>query len=69
MLRNAIAESADPGAVLKECEDMHLVQRIGNANEVAELIKYLCSDKAGFITGSAIKIDGGLGITIEGSKK
>ncbi len=69
MLSNAIAGSADPAAMLKECEDMHLVQRIGLPSEVAELIKYLCSDKAGFITGSAIRIDGGLGITINGSKK
>jgi NAD(P)-dependent dehydrogenase (short-subunit alcohol dehydrogenase family) len=69
MLRNAIAESADPAAILKECEEMHLVQRIGSPTEIAELIKYLCSNNAAFITGTEIKIDGGLGITINGSKK
>jgi len=48
---------------------MHLVKRIGSSNEVAELITYLSSDKASFITGQAIRIDGGLGITIAGSKR
>lgn len=69
MLRDAIAQSPDPAAVLKECEDMHLLQRIGSPKEIAELIKFLCEDKAAFITGQAIRIDGGLGIMVQGSKK
>lgn len=69
MLQNAFALSPDPAAVLKECEGMHLVQRIGKAAEVAALIKFLCSDEASFITGEAIRIDGGLGISIGGSKR
>jgi NAD(P)-dependent dehydrogenase (short-subunit alcohol dehydrogenase family) len=69
MLRDAFALSPDPDAVLQECIDMHLTKRIGTPGEVAELIMYLCDDKASFITGQAIRIDGGLGITIQGSKK
>lgn len=69
MLRDAIALSPDPEDVMQECIDMHLTKRIGTAQEVAELILYLCDDKASFITGQAIRIDGGLGITIAGSKK
>ena len=69
MLKNALAESADPAAVRKECEEMHLLNRIGTATEVASLIKFLCSDEASFITGEYIRIDGGLGIQIGGSKK
>lgn len=69
MLRDAILESPDPDAVMKECEDMHLLQRIGKPEEVAELIRFLCDDKAAFMTGQAIRIDGGLGIVIQGSKK
>ena len=69
MLRDAIALSEDPEEVMKECIDMHLSKRIGTAEEVAELVLYLCDDKASFITGQAIRIDGGLGITIQGSKK
>ncbi|MTH35548.1 SDR family oxidoreductase [Paracoccus limosus] len=38
----------------------HPLGRIGEPEEVAELIAFLCSDKAGFITGSDYGIDGGL---------
>lgn len=33
--------------------------RIGEAEEVGDLIAYLCSDRAGYITGVAINMDGG----------
>src|SRR6478609_5253239 len=69
MLQDAIALSPNPAEVMQECVDMHLAKRIGTAEEVAELILYLCDDKASFITGQAIRIDGGLGITIQGSKR
>jgi NAD(P)-dependent dehydrogenase (short-subunit alcohol dehydrogenase family) len=69
MLRDAIALSPNPTEVMEECINMHLTKRIGTSEEVAELVKYLCDDKSGFITGQAFRIDGGLGITILGSKK
>jgi len=69
MLREAINLSPDPGAVLLECENMHLTKRIGQPAEVAQLILFLCGEHAAFITGQAIRIDGGLGIMIQGSKK
>ena len=69
MLREALALSPDPDIVMQECIDMHLTKRIGSPEEVAELILFLCSSKASFITGQAIRIDGGLGITIQGSKR
>ncbi|MBS1745144.1 MAG: SDR family oxidoreductase [Bacteroidetes bacterium] len=69
MLRDSIALSPDPDEVMQECVDMHLTKRIGTPDEVASLIFYLCDDKAAFITGQAIRIDGGLGITIQGSKR
>ena len=69
MLRNAIQESPDPQEVLAECVEMHPVKRIATPEEVAELIVFLASDKAGFITGQPIRIDGGLGLSIGGSKR
>lgn len=69
MLRNSFEESPDPEAVYEECVDMHLVQRIGNPEEIAAFVAFLASDQAGFITGQAFRIDGGLGIAIAGSKK
>lgn len=38
----------------------HPAGRIGEPDEVAELVAYLASDKAGFCTGSDYRIDGGL---------
>ncbi|RYY34665.1 MAG: SDR family oxidoreductase [Sphingobacteriaceae bacterium] len=69
MLRNSIALSPNPDEVMQECIDMHPIGRIGTAEEVAEVIKFMCDDAAGFITGQYIRVDGGLGISINGSKK
>ncbi len=69
MLRDAFQLSPDPEAVYQECVDMHLVKRIGTPEEVAELILHLSGEHGGFFTGQAIRIDGGLGVTIAGSKK
>ena len=35
-------------------------KRVGNPMDIANMILYLCSDKAGFITGENICIDGGM---------
>ena len=36
------------------------VGRVGNPLDIAHMVLYLCSDKAGFITGENICIDGGM---------
>ena len=40
--------------------DQQLVGRVGNPMDIANMILFLCSDKAGFITGENICIDGGM---------
>ena len=37
-----------------------LVGRVGKPEDIAEMVLYLCSDKAGFISGENICIDGGM---------
>lgn len=69
MLRNALDQSPDPEKVYQECEEMHLLKRVGQPEEVAELIAFVSGEKASFMTGQAIRIDGGLGIEIPGSKR
>ena len=69
MLREAIKESPDPDAVYQECIDMHPLKKLATPQEVSELIAFLASDKASFITGQAYRIDGGLGISVGGSKR
>ena len=38
--------------------------RMGEASEVGDLVAFLVSERAGFITGAAINIDGGEGATV-----
>ncbi len=40
--------------------DQHPVRRVGNPFDIANMVLYLCSDKAGFITGQDFCIDGGM---------
>jgi len=36
------------------------VGRVGKPEDIAEMVLFLCSEKAGFITGENICIDGGM---------
>jgi NAD(P)-dependent dehydrogenase (short-subunit alcohol dehydrogenase family) len=38
----------------------HPVGRVGNPQDIAQLVLFLCSEKAGFITGQNICVDGGM---------
>ncbi|MGH9902403.1 MAG: glucose 1-dehydrogenase [Pyrinomonadaceae bacterium] len=46
-------------AFLERSEGTHPLGRVGEAGEVAELILYLASDRAAWITGATYSIDGG----------
>lgn len=50
-------------AFLEHSKDTHPIGRVGTPEEVAELIGFLASDKAGWITGATYEIDGGRGQT------
>ncbi len=45
---------------LKSSEERHPLKKIGNAQEIAELGRFLLSENSSFITGQIIKSDGGL---------
>lgn len=40
--------------------NQQLVGRVGTTSDISNMILFLCSDKAGFITGENICIDGGM---------
>lgn len=48
---------------LEHSKTTHPLGRVGKASEVAELIYFLASDKASWITGATYEIDGGRGQT------
>lgn len=54
-----IAAMKDPGAAREAFNVRQPVGRMGTPKEVADLATYLASDESGFMTGSALVIDGG----------
>jgi NAD(P)-dependent dehydrogenase (short-subunit alcohol dehydrogenase family) len=52
------AAAADPGSRAFMAQ-MHPMNRMGEAHEVADAVVFLASDKASFITGHPLAVDGG----------
>ncbi|MEZ5307565.1 MAG: SDR family oxidoreductase [Pyrinomonadaceae bacterium] len=48
---------------LEHSKTTHPLGRVGNPDEIADLICFLASEKAGWITGETVAIDGGRGQT------
>ncbi len=50
----------DPDAYYREVAKRVPIGRVGEAEEFADLVAFLASERAGFITGTAINFDGGM---------
>ena len=43
-------------------KNLHLLQKLGEPEDIAEAVYFLCSEEAGWITGEILTIDGGFSI-------
>lgn len=57
--KRAGMEDAAYAAFLEHSKTTHPLGRVGQPSEVADLVAFLASDRAGFITGTTVCIDGG----------
>ena len=60
MADNAFALARDPDAARRDALARHPAGRLGTPQDVAEVVAWLASDRAGFVTGQAFTVDGGL---------
>jgi NAD(P)-dependent dehydrogenase (short-subunit alcohol dehydrogenase family) len=56
--------AANPG-YLRFFEEQYPVRRVGTPEDIAQAVAFLCSSEAGFITGQALAVDGGLSIQLQ----
>ena len=59
-LLKSVAGSENPEQTQRDYEDLHALRRLGEPREVAELVYFLASPAASFITGVTVPIDGGM---------
>ena len=57
---SALQKSGEAESLSDEDHAQHPVGRVGHVDDIAALVAFLISDKAGFITGQNHVVDGGM---------
>jgi NAD(P)-dependent dehydrogenase (short-subunit alcohol dehydrogenase family) len=67
MIHSTIEIDSDPEKLKRILDKMHPLGRIAQPTEIGEVIAFLASDRASFMTGSIVVVDGGLIVPLAGS--
>jgi NAD(P)-dependent dehydrogenase (short-subunit alcohol dehydrogenase family) len=67
MIHGIIELDANPDKLKRILDKMHPLGRIAQPSEIGEVIAFLASDRASFMTGSIVVVDGGLIVPLAGS--
>lgn len=59
MLSKVISDAEDPAKTELDMAMIHPLERLGEPSEIAEVASFLLSEKASFLTGQSIAVDGG----------
>lgn len=69
MLRWAVNLDPNPKALDEEIDAMHPLGRRAQPREIAEVVAFLLSDRASFMTGETVRVDGGMLSRIAGAPR
>lgn len=61
-VRTELTSASLTDSMVAELIKMSPIKREGTAEDIAGLVAFLCSERAGFITGQVIAVDGGLSL-------
>ncbi len=67
LLTDELNKAANKKELIMETENIHLLKRIAEPEEIANFILFLASEKASFATGQSYRVDGGIGVKIKGT--
>ena len=62
MFAESESQADDPAAFRRGSERSTMLGRLGQPEEIANMVRFLASDEASFITGAAMMVDGGVSV-------